>query len=178
MAEEARISRGGLYRNAVSLLGALIAAGSILLIIFAIALEYSAKRPSPYLGIFTYMLFPTFFGVGVLVFLYGMRRESLRRRQVGSEEALPYPRLDLNDPVHRKRFSYVVLGGTFLAILMTFVTYNAFLYSESVPFCGTLCHTVMKPEYSSYLASPHARVACVDCHVGHGASWLDRKSVV
>jgi hypothetical protein len=177
MAEEGRISRGGLYRNAVSLIGALIAAGSILLIIFAIALEYSAKRPSPYLGIFTYMLFPTFFAVGVLVFLYGMRHESLRRRKVGSEEALPYPRLDLNDPVHRKRFSYVVLGGLFLAILMTFVTYNAFLYSESVPFCGTLCHTVMKPEYSAYLASPHARVACVDCHVGHGASWFVKAKI-
>lgn len=177
MAEEARISRGGLYRNAVSLLGALIATGSILLIVFAIALEYSAKRPSPYLGIFTYMLFPAFFGIGIVVFLYGMRRESLRRRKVGSEEALPYPRLDLNDPVHRKRFSYVVLGGTFLAILMTFVTYNAFLYSESVPFCGTLCHTVMKPEYSAYLASPHARVACVDCHVGHGASWFVKAKI-
>ncbi len=177
MAEEARISRGGLYRNAVSLLGALIATGSILLIVFAIALEYSAKRPSPYLGVFTYMLFPAFFGIGIVVFLYGMRRESLRRRKVGSEEALPYPRLDLNDPVHRKRFSYVVLGGTFLAILMTFVTYNAFLYSESVPFCGTLCHTVMKPEYSAYLASPHARVACVDCHVGHGASWFVKAKI-
>jgi len=177
MAEEGRISRGGLYRNAISLFGALIAGGSILLIVFAIALDYSVKRPSPYLGIFTYMIFPTFFGVGALVFLYGMRHESLRRRKAGSEEALPYPRLDLNDPVHRKRFSYVVLGGIFVAILMTFVTYNAFLYSESVPFCGTLCHTVMKPEYTAYLASPHARVACVDCHVGHGASWYVKAKI-
>jgi len=177
MAEEGRISRGGLYRNAVSLAGALIAGGGILLVVFAIALDYSVKRPSPYLGIFTYMVFPTIFGLGVLVFLYGMRRESLRRRKSGSDAALPYPRLDLNDPVHRRRFSYVVLGGTFIAILMTFVTYNAFLYTESVPFCGTLCHTVMKPEYTAYLASPHARVACVDCHVGHGASWYVKAKI-
>jgi hypothetical protein len=60
---------------------------------------------------------------------------------------------------------------------MAFVTYNAFLYSESVPFCGTLCHTVMQPEYTSYLASPHARVACVDCHVGHGASWYVKAKI-
>ena len=177
MADEEAPRRGGLYRNAISLIGVLISGGSILLIIFALALEYSAKRPSPYIGIFTYMLFPMFFGLGIAVFLYGMRHESLRRRSAGSEDALPYPLVDLNIPRHRKRFVYITLGGTFLAIFMAFITYNAFLYSESVPFCGTLCHTVMQPEYTSYLASPHARVACVDCHVGHGASWYVKAKI-
>ncbi len=177
MAEEERISRGGLYRNAVSFFGALISCGSLLLIVFALALDYSFKRPSPYLGIFTYMVFPTFFAVGAAVFLYGMRREGIRRLRSGSDVALPYPRLDLNDPIHRKRFTYVAFGGTAVAILMTFVTYNAFLYTESVSFCGTLCHTVMQPEYTAYLASPHARVACVDCHVGHGAAWYVKAKI-
>ena len=177
MAEEEAPRRGGLYRNAVSLFGAIISGGSILLIIFALALEYSAKRPSPYIGIFTYMVFPTFFAVGGAVFLYGMWHESMRRRRVGSEDALPYPLVDLNIPRHRKRFVYISLGGTFLSIFMAFITYNAFLYSESVPFCGTLCHTVMKPEYTAYLSSPHARVACVDCHVGHGASWYVKAKI-
>jgi len=27
------------------------------------------------------------------------------------------------------------------------------------------------PSFVAYEASPHARVACVDCHVGSGASW-------
>jgi len=161
----------GLYRNAVSFLGALVAIGSILLIIFALALDWSLKSPSPYIGIFTYLVFPAFFAVGAILFLYGMRRESLRRRLAGTEEGLPYPRVDLNEPRARTWFSYIVLGGTFLAILITFVTYNAFLYTESVSFCGTLCHSVMNPEYEAYKASPHARVSCVDCHVGHGASW-------
>ncbi len=177
MADEEAPRRGGLYRNAISLVGAMISGGSILLIIFALALEYSGKRPSPYIGIFTYMIFPMFFAVGGAVFLYGMRHESLRRRKAGSEDALPYPLIDLNIPRHRKRFIYVVLGGTFLSVFMAFITYNAFLYSESVPFCGTLCHTVMKPEYTSYLASPHARVACVDCHVGRGASWYVKAKI-
>ncbi len=177
MAEEEAPRRGGLYRNVISLVGALISAGSILLIIFALALEFSLKRHSPYIGIFTYMLFPTFFGLGAVVFLYGMRHESLRRRGAGSHEALAYPLVDLNIPRHRKRFIYIVFGGTFLSVFMAFVTYNAFLYSESVPFCGTLCHTVMQPEYTSYLASPHARVACVDCHVGHGASWYVKAKI-
>jgi hypothetical protein len=29
----------------------------------------------------------------------------------------------------------------------------------------------MSPEYTTYLHSPHARVKCVECHVGEGASW-------
>ncbi len=154
MSEAEAPRRGGLYRNAVSFFGALISGGSILLIIFALALEFSLKRHSPYIGIFTYMVFPAFFTVGAILFLYGMRRESLRRRRAQTDEALPYPRVDLNDPIHRKWFSYFVVGGTFLVILMTFITYNAFLYSESVPFCGTLCHSVMKIGLSS---SPRCR---------------------
>src|SRR5512139_3604017 len=155
-----------LYRNAVSYFGALISAGSLLLIVFILALEFSMKRTSPYLGIFTYMVFPMFFAVGIGFFLYGMRRESIRRRKAGTEEALPYPRIDLNDPDYRKKFSYIVLGGTCMGILMAFVTYNAFLYTESVSFCGVLCHTVMEPEHAAYLASPHAKVRCVYCHDG------------
>lgn len=38
-------------------------------------------------------------------------------------------------------------------------------YTNSVSFCGTTCHT-MPPQYVTYLRSPHARVACVECHLG------------
>jgi len=43
-----------------------------------------------------------------------------------------------------------------------------------VTFCGQTCHTVMQPEYVAYEHSPHARVACVQCHIGPGASWFVR----
>jgi hypothetical protein len=39
-------------------------------------------------------------------------------------------------------------------------------------FCGTACHTVMNPEWVTYQASPHARVHCVECHVGEGVQSL------
>ncbi|MFN8378251.1 MAG: NapC/NirT family cytochrome c [Anaerolineae bacterium] len=41
----------------------------------------------------------------------------------------------------------------------------AWEYSNSAEFCGTVCHT-MPPQYQTYLESPHARVQCVDCHIG------------
>ena len=62
--------------------------------------------------------------------------------------------------------------GTLLLMIFTAIGgYKAFDITESVSFCGKVCHTVMNPEYTTYLHSPHARVACVQCHVGPGASW-------
>ena len=161
----------GLHRNTLSYFGLIIAGANAALILATLLWTFALKTPSPYLGIFTYMIFPVFLMFGLAVFLCGMWRESRRRRRLGTTEALPYPRLDLNDPRHRRKFMWVMIGGTLLCILMGFVGYNAFLFTESVTFCGKLCHTVMEPEHSAYLASPHARVTCVQCHVGHGVDW-------
>ena len=58
---------------------------------------------------------------------------------------------------------FVILG------ILTFVVLSAsaytWEYTNSTEFCGTTCHT-MPPEYSAYLRSPHARVQCVECHIG------------
>src|SRR5262249_1276433 len=43
-------------------------------------------------------------------------------------------------------------------------------YMDSKEFCGQTCHAVMQPQYVQYQNSPHASVACVDCHIGSGAS--------
>lgn len=50
-------------------------------------------------------------------------------------------------------------------------------YTNSSQFCGTSCHT-MPPEYASYQISPHARVNCVECHIGRGliATQFTRKA--
>jgi nitrate/TMAO reductase-like tetraheme cytochrome c subunit len=50
-------------------------------------------------------------------------------------------------------------------------------YTNSSEFCGTSCHT-MPPEYTSYLTSPHARVDCVECHIGRDfvATRIGRKA--
>jgi nitrate/TMAO reductase-like tetraheme cytochrome c subunit len=60
---------------------------------------------------------------------------------------------------------YAVLGALTI-ILLTGATFG-WEYTNSPEFCGESCHT-MPPEYTSYLVSPHARIACVDCHIGKG----------
>src|SRR3970040_1903442 len=58
---------------------------------------------------------------------------------------------------------YGVLGALTLVVIAGGV--QAWEYTNSPTFCGTACHT-MPPEYTAYLVSPHARVDCVDCHIG------------
>jgi hypothetical protein len=50
-------------------------------------------------------------------------------------------------------------------------------YTNSSEFCGTACHT-MPPEFAAYQVSPHARINCVECHIGRGflATQFTRKA--
>ncbi len=58
---------------------------------------------------------------------------------------------------------YAVLGVLTISLLVGGA--YAWDYTSSPGFCGTTCHT-MPPEYAAYQVSPHARIACVECHIG------------
>ena len=58
---------------------------------------------------------------------------------------------------------YAILG--FLTLFILVGGAYAWDYTNSPAFCGTTCHT-MPPEYAAYQVSPHARIACVECHIG------------
>ena len=74
-----------------------------------------------------------------------------------------------------KVLPYAILGVLTLIVLIG-AAYG-WQYTNSSEFCGTTCHT-MPPEYSAYQASPHARVDCVECHIGRGfiATQITRKA--
>ncbi len=164
---EARHRLRMLLRNPVSLAGVALAIVGLANIFLFVLIDLIATRPSPYIGILAYMVSPAFFALGLILMLAGLLLE--RRKKVERTEF--YPRIDLNDPSQR---SAVV---SFLTFLVVFVmvsaagSYKAYEFTDSVQFCGQLCHTVMNPEFTAYQLSPHARVACVDCHVGSGATW-------
>ena len=166
-----------LYRNYVSLVGTAIVIAATASIVLLFLLELSGGASSPYLGIFTYIIFPTVLVFGLAVIPIGMLWEKRTRRKVAPSEIAAYPRLDLNDP-RRRRLFLIFLGASFLFVFVSaFGSYRAFHHTESVEFCGATCHTPMKPEYTAYLASPHARVRCVECHVGEGAGWYVRSKL-
>ena len=87
------------------------------------------------------------------------------------------PRIDLNDPSHRNAFVIFTVTTIIVLVLSTMGSFEAYHMTESVEFCGTLCHQVMEPEHTAYQNSPHANVLCVECHVGSGASWYVKSKI-
>jgi hypothetical protein len=166
-----------LFRNYVSFVGAAIVIAAIASGTLLFLMEITSSGENPYLGILTYIVFPTFLMFGLGLVAVGMIIERRRRRQKTPEDILAYPKLDLNDPRSRKAFFVFLLTTFFFVSASAFGSYKAYEYSDSVAFCGKTCHSVMKPEYVAYLAGSHARVRCVDCHVGPGADWYVRSKL-
>ncbi len=158
-----------LVRNPISIIGlalALVALGNILFLFF---IDFTSAHSSPYVGILAYMVAPAFLAIGLILAVFGAFYT--RRKRLESTGAASYFRLDFSDPAQRGAVAF------FLAFVVVFVgmsvvgSYKAYTFTDSVSFCGQLCHSVMNPEFVAYSQSPHARVACVDCHVGAGATW-------
>jgi nitrate/TMAO reductase-like tetraheme cytochrome c subunit len=162
-----------LYRNYISFAGTAIAAAALMSIIFLILIEFTSPREQPYLDLFTYLLFPSILLFGLFIVLVGILFERRRRRKYKPSEIAAYPVLDLNSPRQRRTFLVLLVAAFLFLFISAFGSYRVFEYSESVTFCGQACH-VMKPEFTAYNASPHARIACVECHVGGGAEWYLR----
>jgi NapC/NirT cytochrome c family, N-terminal region len=161
-----------LGHNVLTLAGAVLTTSSALtLLTFWVLLIIQGGRVHPYTGIVFFLILPGVFVAGLVLMPLGVvwRRYNLRKQGV-----LPtvYPKIDLRQPLLR-RAAGLVAGLSFLnvAILGT-ASYRGVEYMDSVQFCGQTCHTVMMPEFTAYQRSPHARVACVNCHIGPGAPWF------
>jgi hypothetical protein len=161
-------------RNPLSLLGAAVttASGILILVLFGIGLL--GYHGGAYSGILTYLVLPGVFAAGLVLMPFGAWWERRRRRRAAARGEAPaaFPVIDLNrDRV--RRFALLFVAATALNIaILSLATYKGVHEMESVAFCGTTCHTVMQPEYTTYQRSPHARVACVSCHIGPGADWF------
>jgi hypothetical protein len=157
--------------NWTSILGSVLALISLGLIIFTFTISTFFGLGSSYIGLFIYIIFPMIMVFGLLLIPIGIFFERKRLNKKTEKAEFHWPKIDLNEVKYRNAF-VIFISVTFVFIFISAIgTYEAFHYSESVQFCGTLCHDVMEPEYVAYQNSPHARVACVECHVGPGADW-------
>jgi len=168
---------GLVFRNPISLAGAALVLVSLANILFLFLIDVLSEKPTPYIGILAYMVGPAFLIVGLVVIPLGFWWDRHRRRAQRPGEALRYLRIDFNDPSQRGAIAFF-FSFTIVFIMMSVVgSYQAYEFTDSVQFCGQLCHSVMNPEFTAYQLSPHARVPCVECHVGAGASWYVRSKL-
>ncbi len=156
--------------NWLSLTGFVLAANSLLLILVLFLISVFSAQSNTYLGLYIYMILPVFLVLGLLLIPLGIVLR-IRKRDAPSEGEGVWPIFDMNQKRHRAGLLKISIITLLLLVASAMGSYRAFQYSESVEFCGTLCHKVMEPEFTTYQHSPHARVTCVECHVGEGADW-------
>ncbi|MBT7888929.1 MAG: cytochrome C [Deltaproteobacteria bacterium] len=106
--------------------------------------------------------------VGIGYWLEKKRRKSGREASFSGETLVRHPILALMFAVGLTAATAIVIGTG---------SYQVYHMTESVEFCGQLCHSVMNPEYTTYHNSSHARVKCVECHIGEGADWFVRAKI-
>lgn len=162
--------------NLISLVGTAITTGSGFLFTLLLLMHLVGEQEGgPYAGILTFLILPAVFVLGLILIPIGLYRHRQRRRKAierGEAEGPRFAVLDFNKRPTRKAVLVFVVATGVNALILGIGTYKGVEVMESTAFCGTACHTVMDPEYTTYQRSPHARVKCVECHIGAGADWF------
>jgi len=167
--------RPTLLRNWLSLSGLVIVIGSLFSFFLLMVLDLLAHNSNPYVGILTYLVAPAFLTLGVVLTIIGILRERHRRgKNVG---LFPTVTVDLSRPRDRRRMAIFITCTVLFLLVSAIGSYQSYHISESTQFCGQACHTVMKPELVTYMHGPHARVTCVECHIGSGAEWFVKAKI-
>jgi hypothetical protein len=174
----ARFVRPAFYlsQNLISRVGVVLTTTAGITLVIAFASLVLGYRPNPYAGILVYLILPPIFVVGLVLIPIGIYRDYRRQRRLGT---LPttYPTVDFS---HRGVRSTAMFVGVMTALnvpIFAIASYSGTVYMESTQFCGQTCHQVMQPEFTAYQRSPHARVPCVECHIGAGAPWFVRSKI-
>ncbi len=159
------------FYNPVSYSGAAIVLIAVFMFVFLFVIASASSMERAYAGIILFIVIPVFIILGLLLIPLGMWRRHRQEQKQGRKREKAFPVLDLNQPQHRTAALLFSIGTLVFLFLSALGSYEAFHFTESVPFCGQLCHKVMAPEFTAYQVSAHARVSCVACHVGAGANW-------
>ncbi|HEY0946372.1 MAG TPA: NapC/NirT family cytochrome c [Opitutaceae bacterium] len=166
-----------IWKNWISLAGAILGGAALFAFILLFAIDqFGPGAGNPYVGVLSYLVAPGFGALGVALILVGAW---LRRRQLArNPNARLHPlAIDLSRSADRRRLGWFALGAMTFLFFTSLGSYQTYQFTESVEFCGQVCHRIMSPEATAHRDGAHARVACVDCHIGHGATWYVKAKV-
>ena len=158
-------------RHPVTLAGVVITTVSAVAFLTLVAADLLGMFDNPYAGLVIFIAVPALFVFGLLFIPLGiwLQRRRLRRDPSASVD---WPVIDLRAP----RVRTIVIAVTALTIvnatLILLAAQGSLHYMESPEFCGQTCHAPMHPQYTAWQNTTHAKVACVQCHIGEGAQAL------
>jgi hypothetical protein len=165
------------YYNLISYIGTAMVLISLTAIVLMMVITALIPDSGAYIGIVIFIILPLFLVAGLALIPLGMwwqhKRAAKANISIGQARLI----IDFGLKQHRNG-AMVFIIGTLVFIGFTAVgSYKLYHYSESVAFCGTLCHEVMKPEYTAYQTSAHANITCAQCHIGAGAQWFVKSKI-
>lgn len=161
---------GCTWKTPLGFLGVVLTTVSITLIVLGLIGHLSGLIANHYFAIFTFLFLPAMmmFGLFLIPLACYFRRKKWFKDSLLNAENL---KIDLADRHHRKGIVLFLILSVINLTILVLVAYEGYHFTDSSYFCGVVCHEVMDPEYTAYQRSPHAKVACVSCHIGPGASW-------
>ena len=164
----------GLSVNWYGRLGVILTTSSFITFIVLEIARILGILTNAYVGLITYLLFPALFIIGLILIPIGWIKY---RRKAGKttgqllserfEEDIEKPKI-----WGTRVFQTILILSTINILFMLAASSQMLHFMDTPRFCGTACHSVMNPEWTTYQVSPHARVRCVDCHVGEGVDAL------
>jgi nitrate/TMAO reductase-like tetraheme cytochrome c subunit len=163
-----------LWDNFLSYVGFLLLVVTVMLLMTFASFQFVSPGSNPYVDVVGFLVLPGFLIIGLTLVPLGMLFRYRRARREEPERGVTSRlRLDLEDPRHRRRL-VVFLAITFVVVLplVGLSSYHGYHYTDSTEFCAKVCHVVMEPQAVAFERSPHARVACAECHIGPGADWF------
>jgi hypothetical protein len=157
-----------LARHPVAIVGALITTASAVVFIALLIAELLGLFENPYSGLVVFIALPAVFFFGLLLIPLGMWLQQ-RKLQRDPAAATDWPVIDLGRPHVRRRLLLFTALTAVNVIVLLIAGYGSLHWMESPTFCGQACHTPMEPQFTAWQNGPHAKVACVRCHIAEGA---------
>jgi hypothetical protein len=155
--------------NLISRLGIFVVTASGILWILLFPQLLSANVANPYAGLLLFVGLPALFLGGLALIPVGVYFAKRRAKAAGDEAP---PVVDFRHPAVRKLTVFILVATCANVIIASQLSYAAVGYVDSDKFCGEVCHQVMIPQAAAHMQSPHSKVACVECHIGSGATWF------
>jgi hypothetical protein len=161
--------REALARHPLAIAGALITTASAVAFIALSIAVVAGLFTNPYAGLVVFVALPVLFVLGLLLIPAGMWLQK-RKLERDPSAAADWPIFDFRQAsVRRTALAITALTAVNIVIVLL-AGYGSLHWMESPTFCGQVCHTPMHPQFTAWQAASHSRVACVNCHVGEGAS--------
>src|SRR5262245_54067154 len=153
----------------LAILGVLVTTASAVLFIALVLAVLAGLLENPYAGLVVFIALPVCFVIGLLLIPMGVRLQ--RRKLLRDPDAVvDWPVVDFRRVTVRRTTLLITALTAVNVVIILLAGYGTLHWMESPNFCGQVCHTPMHPQFTAWGNGPHARVACVACHIGEGAA--------